>query len=918
MRKLITLLAALTSFWFQTVAQQRLLISLPSMELSVLQTISAIETQTGYTFSYSNRVDVTAMLRLPTTRMTTQDLLEEIGRSTGITYQVRDYKVVLKPGVRRHTINGYLRDRSSGENLIGGNLYTADGRGTTSNAYGHYSISIEEGEVRLTASYVGYEALAVQFELTADTTINFLLTGSMLDEVVVTGETTEPVHESSQMSSLSMPLQNLVSMPALGGEVDIMRGLTLLPGVQGGAEGNSGLYVRGGGPDQNLILLDGVPVYNASHLFGFFSVFNADAINHVELIKGGFPARYGGRLSSVVDISMKEGSKERFRGSGSVGLIASRLTLEGPAWNDKATFIVSARRTYADIVARPFLRKKSSQFGYYFYDVNAKFNYTFNKQNRLYVSAYTGKDDAYATYRSVATSMSTRNTYPYKSDASINWGNLTTAVRWNSVLSPRLFSNVSASYSQYRFEIETSDRGIVEGPAGEEIDMFFKSVYFSGIKDYSLKADFDFLPADRHFVKFGGYAIDHHFSPGASNQVSYLDEQPLITGMRQRGLEYGGYIEDDWVITRKLKLNLGAHYSGYLIDGTSFTYLQPRLSARSLITSGLSIKGSYSEMAQYLHLLSNSGVGLPTDMWVPATSRIAPQLSKQTALGMAWMPTAKYEFTLEGYYKEMKNLIEYKNGASYLGTEEDWQEKVEVGKGESYGAELFMHKKSGVVNGWVGYTLSWSNRQFDNLNFGKWFPYRYDRRHDFEVVGNWSVSKRLEWSATWVFATGNAITLPIAEYSELDKNPRIGPHQNYNEYYSDRNAYRLRPYHRLDLSLKLKKKTRWGDREWVFSLYNAYSRRNPYYVQYALGTDGKIYLWQYSLFPIIPLSPIISNSDASRSTFLCGLLVISCDPIQITEDIPDVTNKISVNSYVGADSTWLVSVVRLRPTVRKY
>jgi len=832
----------------QTISQK--VVVLPVSELSVEEVIREVRNQSSFTFTYSNRIAVKTKVKFPANTLSVRQILDVIQQSTGITSQVRDSKIILRPPAKRHTINGYMRDGKSGENLIGGNIYSLpDFHGTTTNAFGHFSLTLPEGKLNVAASYVGYDPVSMSFDLNKDTTIDVSMKSSELEEVIIEGDRdAEPLHEITQMSVITMPVRQLKALPAMAGEVDIMKSLALVPGVQSGPEGSTGLYVRGGGPDQNLILLDGVPVYNASHLFGFFSVFNADAINHVELIKGGFPARYGGRLSSVIDISMKEGNKEKFKGEGSIGIIGSKLTLEGPLIKKKATFIISGRRTYADLLTRPFL-KKGNKIGYYFYDLNAKVNYTLNDRNRIYLSVYNGKDKAYSS-----SSVENNDVIPQvtKDQSDISWGNLTGALRWNSVISPKLFSNVTATYSKYNFRIFNSNYVELPDESGVNEARYNQSLYTSGISDYALRADFDYLPSAKHYIKIGAYSTHHTFSPGASNSQSSLDADPEVSGIKINTLEFGGYVEDDFVITNKLKANAGLHVSGTRVDDQTFVYPQPRLSLRYLVGPKLSIKASYATMAQYIHLLTNAGVGLPTDLWVPATSKIKPMRSSQVAAGMAWSPGKMYEVTLEGYYKKMYGVIEYKDGASYLGTQ-DWQDKVEIGNGESYGGEFLLQKRLGNWTGWVGYTLSWTNRQFDNLNFGKKFPYRYDRRHDIEIVMNRPLTKKIDFATTWVYGTGNAITLPVAVYGgNYYYNSVFGSVIYNNQLYEGRNGFRLRAYHRLDLSVSFKKKTRWGERSWVISIYNAYNRRNPYYVGFKANDQGYRRLYQYSLFPIIP------------------------------------------------------------------
>jgi hypothetical protein len=646
-------------------------------------------------------------------------------------------------------------------------------------------------------------------------------------------------------------MQKVKSLPVLMGERDVLKTVQLLPGVQSGSEGSSGIYVRGGGPDQNLILLDGVPVYNVSHLFGFFSVFNPDAIKAVELIKGGFPARYGGRLSSVLDIRMKEGNMNKLSGEGSIGLVASKLTLEGPIKKGQTSFLVSARRTYLDLLIRPFVRAESdgdATGGYYFYDFNAKINHKLDDKNRLYASGYFGKDRAFTKFDDGAVFGGGEE----KEVAELEWGNIIGALRWNRELSPQLFANTTFTYSRYKFKT-----GIEYTYRDDDDEEKFLFEYTSGIEDLALKLDLDHLPNPDHYLKYGAGITYHNFTPGVNfYEFSGTDITAVDTtwGSSQiQSLELYAFAEDDWKVNELLKLNIGVHGSSFLVDGTSYFSLQPRISARYLLNEKWSVKSSYSAMAQFLHLLTNTSIGLPTDLWVPVTENIKPLNSHQVALGVATSLSDQLELSVEGYYKVMNNIIEYKDGASFLADARDWQTKVETGKGWSYGAEILLEKTVGKFSGWIGYTLSWTERQFDNLNFGEKFPYRYDRRHDIGIAMTYKPKERIDFGLVWVYGTGNAVSIPSSTYLSEGSLP------NFNDYYvnsvefiSDRNGYRMPSYHRLDFAVNLHKQKNGYKRTWSWGVYNMYSRQNPFYLYFANDDDGDPGLFQVSLFPIIP------------------------------------------------------------------
>ena len=777
------------------------------------------------------------------------------------------------------TLSGYIQDAETGEKLIGANVYDKEKlTGTSSNAYGFFSITLPQGEYTLVFSYVGYRKEEKMIALNENRQMNILLKPSVeIGEVEVRGNRFEQGVESTQMSTISMPVKTIEKIPALLGEVDVIKAIQLLPGVQSGTEGASGLYVRGGGPDQNLILLDGTPVYNASHLFGFFSVFNVDAINNINLIKGGFPARYGGRLSSVLDISLKEGNKKKFQGSGSIGLISSKLTLEGPIIKDRTSFIVAARRTYLDYLIQPLIRSMSGEDeyttqGYFFYDLNAKINHKLSDKDHIYLSAYTGKDSFYRK-QSPYTYLYDGNLYTDQSNSGLGWGNITSALRWNHQYTNKLFSNATLTYSDYNFSVNEYNESIVEY-ASETTNEINSLNFLSGIEDFAAKIDFDYIPAVNHYIRFGANFIDHTFKPGASvYKIKNLEAGDVDTTMGEekiRAREFSVYAEDDYEISSRLKANIGLHYSGFLVNGKYYNSIQPRISARYLLSESMSIKGSYSRMQQYIHLLTNNNIGLPTDLWVPATDRIKPQRSGQLALGIEKSFADKYRLTIEGYYKTMDNVIEYRDGASFMGSKTGWEDKVEMGRGWSYGGEFFLEKKIGEITGWIGYTLSWTNRQFAGLNNGEVFPYKYDRRHDISVVMNAPINDKWEVSASWIYGTGTAHTLPTERYfgnqgfgyisnllipgsghiyfTNNDLSNFTGEVQRVD----GRNSIRAADYHRLDISFKKTTEKKWGELSWTFGVYNAYNRKNPFYYYVGRDSRGNRALRRVSLFPFIP------------------------------------------------------------------
>ncbi|PWT71100.1 MAG: TonB-dependent receptor [Bacteroidetes bacterium] len=755
----------------------------------------------------------------------------------------------------KFTLTGYVRDSLSSESLIGATItISGKAKGVNSNQYGFYSITLPEGQYTVTCTYVGYQSLKTEIDLSTNTNFNFLLLPkiSTNEAVVVYSKRRDANVKSAQMGKIDLSMNQIKSLPVLFGELDIMKTLQLLPGVSNAGEGNTGLYVRGGGPDQNLILLDDANVYNTGHLFGFFSVFNSDAIKNTTLIKGGMPAQYGGRLSSVLDITMKEGNMNKFQVDGGIGLISSRISIQGPIKKQKASFIVSARRTYIDLLVKPFV-PKSSQFygsGYYFYDLNAKMNYQFSDKNRLYLSGYFGRD--VFDFRNSQRSFKTN----------IPWGNITATLRWNHVFNRKLFANTTLLYNDYTFAFNATQENLNLSLA-------------SGIHDLTAKTDFDYYPNPQHKVKFGASYTYHTFTP---NILTGNQDSTVFTpnnSNKKYANEMALYLQDDWEISEKFQVNAGLRWSafqqigpytiyhsdsnGNKLDSTVYkrgqsikTYggLEPRLTVRYAINDETSVKASVTRNLQYIHLVSNAGTTLPTDLWVPSTYRVQPQIGWQYAAGLFRnFKNNTYETSLEVYYKDMQNQIEYKEG--YTPSLRDPEASFVFGKGWSYGAELFLNKTKGRLTGWVGYTLSWTWRKFPQLNKGEAYPAKYDRRHDLSVVGMYELNKHWKVSAVFVYATGNATSLPEQFYVIEGV---------LTQEYSRINQYRLPAYHRLDLAATYTptyKPNRKIHGSWVFSIYNVYSHLNPYFIYFSQtgspfqGTV-KVEARQVSLFPILP------------------------------------------------------------------
>lgn len=769
-----------------------------------------------------------------------------------LTIAVLSFCSVVSLAQSKFTISGYVTEKGSKENLPGVTVYQSNSNNSTiSNAYGFYSITLPQADsVELVFGFIGYLTHKQKIQLNKNISLNVeLVSNNQLEEVEVVAKKTEAISQDVQMSKIDIPIEKIKEIPALFGEKDVLKVLQLMPGVQKGSEGSSGFYVRGGGPDQNLIILDDATVYNAFHLFGFFSLFNGDALKSVELTKGGFPARYGGRLSSVLDMQMKDGNKEKITGEGGIGLISSRLTLEGPIIKNKCSFLVSGRRTYIDALIYPFL-PETTKVGYYFYDFNAKVNYVINDKDRLYLSGYFGQDKFYLRLKD-------QNS---KTNAGLDWGNATTTARWNHLFNSKLFANTSLIFTDYKLLISTENK-----------DPFydFNLRYTSGIRDYVVKTSFDYIPNPQHYVKFGLQSIYHQFRPGAIVLKSSAISENFNSKTLYEAFENGLFIEDDWKITDKLRANVGFRLSNFIIKTENYINPEPRASLRYLLTKDFSIKASYALMNQYMHLLSNTGIGLPTDLWVPATKKAPFMQSQQGAIGLSKDFLNKgIDVSLEGYYKEMNNVLGYKEGASFLSVGENngqtvsWEDNITNGKGWSYGGELLLRKNTGRFTGWIGYTLSWTQLQFNALNFGKKFYARYDRRHDISVVGVYKLQDRITISATWVYGTGNAISLPLNTYVantfglpfSPGNNTSLNQGANYQveDFGQQRNAYRMGAYHRADIGIQFYKKFKHYTRVIEVSAYNAYNRQNPFFYYIDVDSQNREQLMQVSLFPILP------------------------------------------------------------------
>ena len=851
----LILIGGVLLFALQTQAQKaETKLSFSIRNATLEEFVKRIENSTGFSFIYGEEVKINHRLTLDVKQKTIPEILNLAFANEPVKYQITGRHILLqkkkqKPVSRKFTISGYVTDGTSSETLIGANiLESRQQQGTTTNPYGFYSITLPAGETELSFSYLGYTTRQYKLELSKDTLINVLMQdNNQLEEVVIISDKAEAGITATQMGAQEIPIAQIKNTPSILGEADVMKTIQLMPGVQAGVEGSAGLYVRGGGPDQNLILLDGVPVYNVDHLFGFFSVFTPEAVKKVTLFKSSFPARFGGRLSSVVDVRSNDGDMKKYHGTLSVGLLSSKIQLEGPIIRDKTSFNISARRSYIDLIAKPFM-PKDDKISYYFYDINAKINHKFSDRSRLFLNFYNGKDSYYFKTTDSSSSM-------YKDKMSLNWGNTIATARWNYIFN----QNTTVAYNKYRMDANSTvytKTNLIESISESN----YHSNYHSGICDWSYLIDFDYNPTPAHHIKFGAGYLHHDFRPEVATSKIQEKEDGItkqdtlynsISNSTIQAHEVSAYIEDNFDIGSRLRMNVGLHLSMFRVQRRNYFSVQPRVSARYQLTRHTALKASYTKMSQYIHLLSSTPISMPTDLWVPVTSKIKPMQAHQYSLGSYYTGLTGWEFSVEGYYKQMRNVLEYKEGVSFLGSSSGWENKVEMGKGRSMGIEFMAQKTTGKTTGWIAYTLAKSDRKFavGGINNGERFPYKYDRRHNLSLVVNHKFSNRIDIGASWIFSTGGTAT--IAEEVTAIIRPGEDAIQQ-KDYIEKRNNYRLPASHRLNIGVNFNKKTKHGVRTWNISLYNAYNAMNPTmiysnnsggYASYIKNQeDGKVYL----------------------------------------------------------------------------
>lgn len=782
----------------------------------------------------------------------------------------------IQPLPTQYTISGYLMDRKTQDPLIGATIFDPiTFRGTTTNIEGFYSLSLPKGQHQLVCSYIGYQSISKVLDLVDHTKLNLELNaGAEMKEIVIeSSENIKSKHDLNAISSNTLDVQTVNSLPNMLGEADVVKAMQLLPGIQSGSEGASGLFVRGGGPDQNLFLIDGAPVYNANHLFGFVSIFDSKIVKKATIIKGGFPARYGGRLSSVLDIRTRTGDMQNYHGEISIGLLSVGASVEGPIWKGRTSFLITGRRSWADIFAVPIQQAivddndgVGSIINYNFYDVNLKIKHKFSDKNYLILNGYFGDDFLnYKEAQKIKFGLGFETlTKEINNKDQLKWGNKIISLHWHTELTNKLFMTTTATYSNYFYESKTENQANLQDSFGNAlIEEEFKSEGQTPIHDIRGSINFDYIPHNKHYIRFGVGYTHHLFKPEINKSTfnfAFGEGEDEIANFNNIH-EFSAFIEDDICIGKILKINLGIHIADFLLKEKNYFSVQPRLLVNLLVTKNTSIKSSYARMSQFVHLLTNPGIGLPTDLWLPATKNVSPEHSHQWTLGMTQDFPLDLEFTVESFYKIMENLLEYNPSTNFLQDKRSWEALIEIGSGRSYGGEVMLQRNKGKFTGWVTYTLAWSWRMFEQLNKGKPFPYRYDRRHDVSVALNYKFNDNWTIGMVWVYGTGHPVTLGLERYTPIQT--QIDLYNSANGINTgtivsnitnivDRNNFRMPAYHRLDLTVNWHKKLKYGSQTLSLGIYNVYNQANPYLVVPRETADGGLKLYQVSILPIMP------------------------------------------------------------------
>lgn len=850
------------------------------------EVLKAIEKQTGVFFSYESEwIASLPPVSLQVSRVALSVCLKGLLGPLPVTYRITSRYVILKKKRRQYTISGFVRDSVSDECLINASVIDRiSGQGGVTNNYGFYSLTLPPGRVTIRTSYVGYGPSEQSFVLDRDTLIDLLLSPrSRLSEIVVQAGDPHNLVSDAQLGKVILTPKEIRQVPALLGEPDLVKTLQMTPGVAMGTEAMASLYVRGGNADENLIWVDGNPIYQIGHLGGLFSAFNPDAVKLAGFYKGSIPARYGERLSSVVDVRTREGDMYHYHGSASIGLIAGKLNLSGPLVKGRTSFNIALRRTWFDVLSGPAFALANAlgsthndiRMRYAFHDLNLKINHLISDRSRLEAGLYYGDD--FLKVHNIYDDFAADKDRPAQENERFKWrwGNLASSVAWNYRMNYKLFTNLSVFYARYRSKVDTENEQVWgKDAAGEWVNRSMKEQKNrSRIEDVGTRFQFDYIPSVRHHWRMGSEYTLHTYRPESRKEyATYRDEivqsvwDEAYAGAPDKGHELAVYAEDDWTLSTRVKLNLGLRFTYFHAGGKGYAALRPRLALSYRFAPSFSLKASYAEMNQYVHLLSETYLAIPSDLWLPAGPRIRPMMSRIGSVGIYSDRLEGFDCSLEGYYKTMDHLLEYRENKYLLPAVSSWEDYVTEGSGRSYGLEAMVKKRAGRLTGWVGYTLSWTDRLFPMLNRGRRFPARFDNRHKLNIVGAYKLNPKIELTASWTYASGNWQTVPVEEYHTGELGGTIYGWEYPYDYgmsalgfYTDsRNNVQLPSYHRLDVGVSLycpKKNGRMGI--WNFSLYNAYCRMNPvsvrlYHTNSSMGENTSWEVQTFSLLPVIP------------------------------------------------------------------
>lgn len=828
-------------------------------QLNLAEALVQLGKEAGIPISFSDNIlPKNKAISLQVSNQKIKEILTQLLAGTDVQFKSIGAQIVLfyKKRVKRYfSLNGYIEEKETGERLIGANIYDRiSGIGTSTNEYGYFALKLPEGKVELAVSYTGFNSLLEKVNLSKSKTQTFALNGNLtFPEITVTPVALDDIRIAEPLSADYLQVAQMSKLPSLGGEVELFRMVELMPGVQSGSDGLGGLHVRGGGADQNLILMDGVPIYNPSHSLGVFSVFNSEAIQSVQLYKGAFPARYGGRLSSVMDVRTREGNLKEWSGSIKAGLVTSSARIEGPIIKDKASILITARRTLLDNFIQDRTAKSKAAdpyfqetFGvplqgfsnYNFYDLNGKLNFSFNKKDKFYFSYYNG-GDKFLDEDFIQDAPFRDFKYSDKEIQKYNWGNQIGVFRWNHIFGNNLFLNTTLTHSVFQFDVqETIEIDITPNATIPPVNIFVANAYFSRLKDWGAKLDFDYTSRHNHHFRFGVNSTLHSFQPGAFGTDAQVDGDPffdididsVLNKSRIDTYEHNAYLEDEFLLGKKVKINMGILANAFVIPEKTFFNLQPRFSLNYQISKRLRLQTGVSRMVQSLHLVTGSDATFPNDLWLPSSELVPPQTSWQSILGIQFQPNRSIEISLEGYYKTMDNLSVYLDNSSLRSelsnpfnftfqpiNNENWESQVTRGKGWNYGLEFQLKKNIGRTTGWLSYTWAFADRRFDEINSGNTFNYRYDRRHNFHIAVNHRFAKWIDASINWTYGTGLSTLLPVSTF-------RFGGLTLINYEY-----FRMPANHRLDAGINLYFNIWKLDQKIYLGAYNIYNRANPQY-----------------------------------------------------------------------------------------